>query len=117
MRVECGGEFGLVLAQSVLRFKIPSRLHFDPSKHTFQDAHLARTYFLLYVRSLLAGYEVIDIGGADCVCFLTQSSFLFFIYYQILLWFFKFPKNFCINYVPEVQNVASIFPSHGLCLD
>ena len=50
MRVESGGKFGRVLAQSVLRFKIPSRLHFDPSKHTFQDAHLARTYFLLYVQ-------------------------------------------------------------------
>ena len=30
---------------------------------------------------------------------------------------FVFPKNFCVSYVPEVQNVASIFPSHGLCLD
>ena len=30
---------------------------------------------------------------------------------------FVFPKNFCVSYVPEVQNVASLFPSHGLCLD
>ena len=79
MRVECGGEFGLVLAQSVLRFKIPSRLHFDPSKHTFQDAHLIRTYLFLYVRSLLMGYDITDIGEGDCVCFMTQSSSLFFI--------------------------------------
>ena len=50
MRVESGGKFGLVLAQSVLMFKISSRLHFDPSKHTFQTAYLARTYFLLYVQ-------------------------------------------------------------------
>ena len=80
MRVESGGKFGLVLAQSVLMFKISSRLHFDPSKHTFQDVHLVRTYLHVYVRSLLIGYEVIDIGGDDCVCFTTQSSSLFFIY-------------------------------------
>ena len=30
---------------------------------------------------------------------------------------FLFHKNFCISYVPEIQNVAYIFPSHGLCLD
>ena len=81
MRVEPGGKFSLVLAQSVLRFKISSRLHFDTSKHTFPDAHLARTYILLYVKSLLMVYEVIDIGVAECVCFLTKSSSLFFIYY------------------------------------
>ena len=81
MRVESGGKFGLVLAQSVLMFKISSRLHFDPSKHTFQDARLVRTYLHVYVKSLLIGYEVIDIGGDDYVCFTTQSSFLFFIYH------------------------------------
>ena len=81
MRVESGGKFGPVLAQSVLTFKISSRLHFDPSEHTFQDAHLVRTYLHLYVRSLLMGYEVIDIGGDECVCFMTQSSSLFFIYH------------------------------------
>ena len=81
MRVESGGKFGLVLAQSVLRFKISSRLHFDPSKNTFQDAYLVRTYLHVYVRSLLMGYEVIDIGGDDYVCLMAQSSSLFFIYH------------------------------------
>ena len=81
MRVESGGKFGRVLAQSVLRFKISSRLHFDPSKHTFQDARLVRTYLHVYVKSLLIGYEVIDIGGDDYVCLMAQSSSLFFIYH------------------------------------
>ena len=77
MRVESGGKFGLVLAQSVLMFKISSRLHFDPSKHTFQDVHLVRIYLLLYVRS----YEITHSGVGECVCFMTQSSSLLFIYY------------------------------------
>ena len=77
MRVESGGKFGPVLAQSVLTFKISSRLHFDPSEHTFQDAHLVRIYLLLFVRS----YEVTHTGGGECVCFMTQSSSLFFIYH------------------------------------
>ena len=63
------------------------------------------------------GYEVIDIGGDECVCFMTQSSSLFFIYHKILLWLFLFHRSFCLSYVSEVQNVASILPSHGLCLD
>ena len=84
MRVESGGKFGLVLAQSVLRFNI----FIHPSKHTFQDAHLIRTYLFLYVRSLLMGYEVIDIGEGDCVCFMTQSSSPFFIYPKFSFGFF-----------------------------
>ena len=77
MRVESGGKFGLALVQSVLMCKISSRLHFDPSKHTFQDARFVRTYLLLYVGS----YEVTDTGGGECVCFMTQSSSLLFIYH------------------------------------
>ena len=60
------------------------------------------------------GYEVTDIGGGDCVCFMAQSSSLFTTKFPFG---FLFPKNFCITYIPEVRNVAYVFPSWGLCLD
>lgn len=60
------------------------------------------------------GYEVIDIGGSDYVCFMTQSNSI--LYLPLILHFLKFLKNFCISYVPEVQNTAYSFPSLGLRL-
>ena len=116
MRVESGGKFCLFLAQSVLRFKISSRLYFDPSKHTFQDADLVRTYLLSYVRSLLMVMKLLILEGMTvCAYGSIKLSILYLpLNYPLV---FVFPKNFGVSYVPEVQNVASIFPSHGLCLD
>lgn len=50
----------------------------------------------------------------DCVC--LYGSIKLSILYLLLVSFsfFVFPKNFCVSYVPEVQNVASILPSHRL---
>lgn len=73
----------------VLRFKISSRLYFDPSKRTLQDADLVRTYLLSCMLELINGYEVIGIGGDDCVClWLNQALFLFTI---------KLSFGFCIS--------------------
>ena len=60
------------------------------------------------------GYEVTDLEGVTvCASWLNQALYLPL---NSPLGFF-FPKNFCISYIPEVQNVAYVFPSCGLCLD
>ena len=55
-------------------------------------------------------------GLTVCASWLNQALYSLFTT-KFSFVFFLFPKNFCINYVPEVQNVAYIFPSHGLRLE
>ena len=60
--------------------------------------------------------KLIDIGGDDCV---LNGSIKLSILYLLLNspLVFVFPNNFFVRYVPKVQDVASIFPSHGLGRD
>ena len=112
MRVESGGKFGLALVQSVLMCKISSRLHFDPSKHTFQDARLVRTIS----SCMLGAMKLLILEGVNaCASWLNQALYCLF---TIKFSFgFSFQKNFYISYVPGVQNVACIFLAPGLHLD
>ena len=111
-RVESGGKFGLVLAQVFWGLKSP--LGFT----SVHPSTLSRMLILSgFISScLLEAMKLLILEGVNvCASWLNQA--LYCLFTTKFSFGFLFHKNFCISYIPGVQNVACIFLTPGLRLE